>query len=59
VGAIAGSVLVLGKRTLNDIPTWAIALLAVLILYQFKKVKELHIIGLAALAGIVLKLILP
>lgn len=57
VGAIAGSVLVLGKRTLNDVPTWTIAILAVVVLYQFKKVKELHIIGLAALAGIVLKLI--
>jgi chromate transporter len=57
VGAIAGSVLVLGKRTLNDIPTWTIALLAVLVLYRFKKIKELHIIGLVALAGIVLKLI--
>lgn len=57
VGAIAGSVLVLGKRTLNDVPTWTIAILAVIALYQFKKVKELHIIGLAALAGVVLKLI--
>jgi chromate transporter len=58
VGAIAGSVLVLGKRTLNDVPTWTIAILAVVTLYQFKKIKELHIIGLAALAGIVLKLII-
>jgi chromate transporter len=58
VGAIAGSVLVLGKRTLNDVPTWMIAILAVLVLYQFKKIKELHIIGLAALAGIALKVVL-
>jgi hypothetical protein len=30
----------------------------VLVLYQFKKIKELHIIGLAALAGIALKVVL-
>jgi chromate transporter len=58
IGAIAGAVLVLGKRTLNDIPTVIIALSTVGILLKFKKLQEPIIIAAAALVGILLKTIL-
>jgi len=50
--------LVLGKRTLADIPTILIALSTLLLLFKFKKLSEPFIILLAALTGILLKLIL-
>lgn len=55
VGAIAGAVLVLGKRTLQDIPTVLIALTTAAILFKFKKTPEPLIISVAAILGIVLK----
>ncbi|WP_428656492.1 chromate transporter [Runella sp.] len=55
VGAIAGSVLVLAKRQLIDIPTIAIALTAGIILYNFKKIQEPYIILSAAILGLILK----
>ncbi len=58
IGAIAGAVLVFGKRTLTDLPTVIIAITTALILFRFKKLQEPMIIAVAALIGIVLKLIL-
>src|SRR5688500_115 len=58
IGAIAGAVLVLGKRTLTDIPTLMIALATVAILLRFKKLQEPLIIAAAALIGIILKLLM-
>lgn len=58
IGAIAGAVLVLGKRTLTDIPTILIALATIAILLRFKKLQEPLIIAVAALIGITLKLLI-
>lgn len=58
IGAIAGAVLVLGKRTLTDIPTILIALTTAAILFRFKKLQEPFIILAAAIMGLLLKLIL-
>jgi chromate transporter len=58
IGAIAGAVLVLGKRTLTDIPTLLIAISTAAILYKYKKLQEPFIILAAALLGILLKLVL-
>ncbi|HEU5291318.1 MAG TPA: chromate transporter [Cyclobacteriaceae bacterium] len=58
IGAIAGAVLVLGKRTLTDIPSVIIALSTIGVLLKFKKLQEPLIIGVAALIGITLKLLL-
>jgi len=55
IGAIAGAVLVLGKRTLTDLPTLALALITAIILFRFKKLPEPLVIGVAAFAGIILK----
>jgi len=58
IGAIAGAVLVLGKRTLTDIPTILIALTTAAILFRFKKLQEPFIILAAAIIGITLKLLI-
>ena len=55
IGAIVGAVLVLGKRTLLDLPSLAIALVTIGILIKFKKLQEPIIILAAALLGILLK----
>jgi len=56
IGAIAGAVLVLGKRTLTDIPTVLMAVATAGILLRFKKLQEPFVIFAAALIGILLKL---
>lgn len=53
VGAITGSVLVIAKRSLIDIPTIALALATVLLLLCFKKLQEPVIVIAAALFGLV------
>jgi chromate transporter len=58
IGAIAGAVLVLGKRTLTDIPTLMIALTTAAVLLKFKKIQEPFIILAAALLGMLLKQLL-
>src|SRR5215207_4801910 len=58
IGAIAGAVLVLGKRTLTDIPTVLIAISTAAILFRFKKLQEPFIILAAAIAGLVLRILL-
>ncbi len=55
IGAIAGAVLVLGKRTLVDIPSVIIALSTIGILLKFKKLQEPLLIAGAALIGLLLK----
>jgi chromate transporter len=58
IGAIAGAVLVLGKRNLTDIPSVTLMLLTVGILWKFKKIQEPLIIATAAAVGILLKVVL-
>jgi len=57
IGAIAGSVVVLGRRTLLDLPTIIIAACTILVLYK-TKFKEPVVILIAALIGILLKYLL-
>jgi chromate transporter len=57
IGAIAGAVLVLGKRTLTDIPTILIAVSTAAILFRFKKLQEPFVILAAAAIGILIKLL--
>jgi chromate transporter len=53
VGAITGSVLVIAKRSLIDVPTVALAIATVLLLWRFKKLQEPVIVVAAALFGLV------
>jgi chromate transporter len=55
IGAIAGAVVVLARRQLVDIPAILIALTTVGLLYRFKKLPELSVIGGAALVGLLLR----
>ena len=53
VGAITGSVIVIAKRSLIDMPTVALAIATVLLLWRFKKLQEPVIVVAAALFGLV------
>jgi chromate transporter len=54
VGTIAGAAVVLGHRSVVDLPTLLIALGAVAALFGFKKLPELLIVGVAAVLGLLL-----
>ncbi len=56
VGAITGAVIVLGRRSITDIPTILIALITAFVLWKTKKVPEPILILIAALIGLTLKL---
>ena len=55
IGALVGSVIVIGLRSIIDVPTLLIGLAAVLALVYLKKLPEPYLIGLAAIAGILIK----
>ncbi|GAA3324922.1 hypothetical protein GCM10020331_054710 [Ectobacillus funiculus] len=52
-GAISGAVIVLGKRSIIDIPTALLALITLGILWKSKKVSEPIIILVAAIIGLI------
>jgi chromate transporter len=54
IGTITGAVVVLGKRSIIDIPTAVIALVAILLLVKVKKLPEPAVVAAAALAGLVI-----
>jgi chromate transporter len=58
IGAIAGAVLVLGKRSLTDIYTVLIAIAVAFVLWKFKKIQEPYLIIAAAILGMVIKMFL-
>lgn len=55
IGALVGSVIIIGLRSIIDIPTALIAIAAVLALIYVKKMQEPYIIGIAAIIGILIK----
>ena len=57
IGALVGAVIVITSRTIIDVPSALIAIGTVLILSNTKKIQEPHIIGIAAVLGIAIKLI--
>lgn len=54
IGAIAGAVFVLGKRSVTDLPTTILAIATLAILWRFKKLPEPIVIIVAAIAGLLL-----
>ena len=54
VGAISGSVVVIARRSIVDVPTAVMALLAVAILWRFKKLQEPVVVTAAALLVLLL-----
>jgi chromate transporter len=53
VGTIAGAVVVLGKRSITDIPTILILLVTIALLVKVKKFPEPAIVALSAVVGLV------
>lgn len=58
IGALVGSVVVIASRSVVDVPTALIALAALLALIYIKKLQEPHVILIAAVVGVVIKLML-
>lgn len=57
IGALVGSVIVIGMRSIKDIPTILIAITAVLALIYIKKINEPYIIAIAAVIGLLIKFV--
>lgn len=57
IGAISGAVIILGSKSLIDIPTILLAAATVVVLVMYKKLQEPYIIAIAALMGILIKTI--
>jgi len=55
VGALVGSVIVISKRSIIDVPTLLIAFLSIFALIYIKKIQEPYIILIAAILGIIIK----
>jgi chromate transporter len=53
IGAIAGSVIVIAKRSIVDVPTLLIGLVTIALLWRFKKLQEPVIVVAAAVFGLV------
>ena len=56
VGALVGSVDIIASRSIVDIPTASIALIILLVLVYLKNIKEPHLILVADLLGLLIKL---
>lgn len=54
VGAITGSVVVLAKRSITDLPSVVLAAVTILLLWRYKKLQESVIIAAAAAMGLIL-----
>jgi len=53
IGTIAGAVVVLGKRSIVDLPTALLMAVTVVLLWKVKKIPEPAIVAAAAVAGLV------
>lgn len=57
MGTLVGAVIVIGMRSIKDIPTALIAIASLLALIYFKKLQEPLIILIAAVTGIIVKIV--
>lgn len=57
IGALTGAVIIMATRSINDIPTALIAIGTILLLIYVKKLKEPHLIAIAAFVGVLFKLV--
>jgi len=55
IGALVGSVIIIGVRSVTDTSTTLIAISSVAALIYLKRLQEPYIIGIAAVAGVVIK----
>jgi len=57
IGALVGSVIIIGLRSIIDMPTALIASASVLALIYIKKMQEPYIIGISAVIGLIIKML--
>jgi chromate transporter len=57
IGALVGSVIIIGLRSIIDIPTALITIVTVLVLLYIKKMQEPYLIGIAAIIGLLIKML--
>ncbi|WP_426670098.1 chromate transporter [Mucilaginibacter sp. McL0603] len=55
IGALVGSVIIIGLRTITDLPTIIIGVGAILTLVYIKRMQEPYIIAIAAVIGLLIK----
>jgi chromate transporter len=55
VGALVGAVVVIGMRSISDLPQLGIALAALAALLYWKKLREPAVIAIAATVGLLIK----
>ncbi len=55
IGALVGAVIIIGMRSITDMPTALIAIATLLALIYVKKIQEPYIIIVAAIVGLILK----
>ncbi len=53
IGAITGAVIILGRRTITDLPTVLLALVTLVLLWRWRKIPEPLIVASAAVIGLV------
>jgi hypothetical protein len=58
IGAITEAVIIIGKKSLIDVPTILMAVTTAFILFRYKKVQEPYIILVAAIIGLILKFVI-
>jgi chromate transporter len=59
IGAITGSVVIIAKRTIVDLPTAFVAVGTIVLLWRYKKLQEPIVIAAAAILGLVVFPLLP
>jgi chromate transporter len=59
IGAIAGSVVAIAKRTIVDIPTAVIAVATIALFWKFKELQEPVVVVAAAVIGLIIYPLLP
>jgi chromate transporter len=56
VGSLVGSVIIIPQRSIVDIPTFLLAITAVMAILYGKKIQEPYIIAVAAIIGLLVKM---
>jgi chromate transporter len=59
IGAITGSVIVIARRSIIDIPTILMALVTIALLWKFKKLQEPVVVAAAAVIGLIVYPLMP
>lgn len=57
MGTLVGAVIVIGMRSIKDLPTACIAIATLFALIYFRKLQEPFIIGIAAIIGLIIKIV--